>query len=747
MKCVQPARKPLIFSLIILCLCCCAFTSHAQNETAGFKQLLANVDSIHIKIPGEKIYMQFVKPAYILGDTIWFKGYLFNATYLTPTTQSGILYIDLADEDNKLVRQFRLPVQEGITWGNIALNQENFKEGTYTLRAYTSWLRNFGDDYFFYRRFSIAGTNDNSILVKTRTQFFDNGTGDSVRSILQLNTTNDQPLSGKPLQLSVLTGKRTLFKSNVTSTQAGIVDVNFTVPAKHSNFVLTAQDNSTGKKVTVPLQLNRPSAIDLQFMPEGGNLIAGLPAHIGFKAISEDGRGINVKGIILNSAGKQVATFQSLRTGMGSFDLVPVAGETYSAQLQTPGGGTKTYTLPLVNNGGLALAIINKGNADSLQVTIATTQGYTQNNAVLIAQAGDVVCYAGALNFTHGNVIYRSIAKNIFPAGIARFTILTQNGIPLNQRLVYITSDDSLRIDINAGNEIYNPRDSIALSITSTGADNKPIAGNFSLAVTDDAQVRAENETGNIISRILLSSDLKGYVEEPTWYFQRNNDTVWQALDNLLLTQGWATYNWQQAFSPQPLLYAAEHSFTIKGRVTNIFNKGLAHTAIDLFSKKPAVLIDTLTDDAGQFVFTNFPAMDTPRFVIQARNKKGKSFNVGVDVETVPPPAYVPPVIPQLIPWYVNTDTTLLALTATRQQLDKKLTEGLTLAPVTVFAHKTIDGSLNLNGNGNADQVFNEADMDNAGKKTLRELLLENVKGFRIKSFKYTTFQWYYIGE
>ncbi len=683
-------------------------------------------------MPAEKIYLQFDKPAYLAGDTIWFKAYLFNASYLTPSAQTGILYVDIANGDSVVIKRYRLPVAAGVTWGNIALNKEDFKEGNYVLRSYTNWMRNFSDAHFFFHRFTIASANENKWLVNTKVQSFNVNGNDSIRTTLQFSDLNKMPVANKPLGLKVITGKKTRYNASITTTQNGLAAVNFTLPGKPVQATLVAEDKTSSQKISIPLLLTRPGNIDVQFMPEGGELIAGLPAHIGFKAIGEDGRGVEINGIVVNSHNQQSAGFRTLHKGMGCFDILPVAGETYSARVSLPGGTEKIFALPMVKPLGISMQIHNRQGDDSLELLVSVTPGYLQGNDefLLAGQSRNIVCYGASLK-TIAGVIKSSVPKGLFPGGVAQFTLFSASGQPLNERLVFIDAKDSMGIKIATSDSAYHQRDSITVEITATDEDNLPLAGNFSLAVTDDDQVKNDVVyRQNIVSYTYLSSDLKGYIEDPGYYFQHSDSLSWLALDNLLLTQGWVGYTWQQVFNPLPAKYQPEREFMVKGKVLNGFNGAVSRTNVTLLSNKPGMLMDTTTGADGGFTFTHFPVLDTPQFIIQARNRHGKSFNVGIEIKEPDPPEFaMPPGVPEL-PWYINSDTTLLARLQDKRALDKKLFEGLTLQNVTVTAVKKVDDSQNLNGSGNADQVLDDALMKHSGKKTLYDLLLENVAGF-----------------
>ena len=540
-------------------------------------------------------------------------------------------------------------------------------------------------------------------------------------------------ITNKALQLQVMTGNHHLYKQQVQTDEKGIIDLNFTVPDKAIGLKLIAEDKQSENKITIPINLNRAEHADIQFLPEGGNLVAGLPARIGFKAVGEDGKGITISGVITDHNQKQVASFSSLRNGMGSFDLNVMPGESYTAKVNMPGGMVKEYPLPAIKSTGTVLRVINPTDKDSVNVSLAATNDLIQSGEsyFLICKSRGIICYAAVLNFKEGTVS-RKIAKQLFPSGITHFILANTKGQPLNERLVFIDHNDNLHIELATDKQVYAPRDSIAMHIVVTDTSGTPVAGNFSLAVTDDAQVKQDSlNSENIITRMLLTGDLKGFIEEPGYYLQIKNSQAWQALDNLLLTQGWVIYDWQ---AKQNTLFAAESEFEVKGQVQNGFNGSLKATRVTLLSKSPLFAKDTLTDSDGRFVFHNFPEIDTQAFVIKAVNRRDKSFNVGIVIDDVKPPLYAMAAGPAMQPWYLSSDTALLNTAKnnrTRIEQEYVAPNGHLLKEVTVKAQKIVKDSKNLNGSGNADEVIDEKELEKAGKKTFLQLLYEKIPGFR----------------
>ena len=149
--------------------------------------------------------------------------------------------------------------------------------------------------------------------------------------------------------------------------------------------------------------------------------------------------------------------------------------------------------------------------------------------------------------------------------------------------------------------------------------------------------------------------------------------------------------------------------------------------------------MDTVTNKQGVFNFTNIYPADTPAYVIQARNKRGKSFNVGIEIAEFKPP-FIHPLNNKVIPWYVNIDSGLTTITKnilTYKNEQEKLTGKNMLKEVKIKGKRVINGSKNLNDDGGADLSIDQEEMEKAGKATLGDLLEKRVKGFHLGSGKY----------
>jgi hypothetical protein len=463
---------------------------------------------------------------------------------------------------------------------------------------------------------------------------------------------------------------------------------------------------------------------DVQFLPEGGTWVAGIEQKMAFKAIMANGKGIEIAGEIIDSKKNVILQFASNQKGMGYFKLTPKLDEEYTAVFKSP-VDIKNQTLPKVLPKGINLQVANDFQSDSLSITVNNMD----KELYLIGQSRGTLCFVSNIK---ANMPIKTIkvSKEIFPTGISQIIVLDANKQAINERSFFINHKNELKIAVTTNQIVYSTRDSIPLHLKVSDRMGKPVIGSFSMAVTDDEQVAKDTlNDGNILTYLLLSSDLKGEIENPGQYFYQTNEENHNALEALVLTQGWTSY-YNRPLNATP--FKAEKDFTISGRINNILNKPIAKANITLLgrNKKPLVL-QTVANDKGEFVFDNLPVMDSASFVIQALNAKDKKGTLGIELDQFKRATI------ELMPQLNNeaqiekTDTIVGNLIKLQQEAYVNTNGGQMLREINVVGKKVIKNSRNLNGAGEADLTFTTADLDKTSKKTVYETLTEKLTGFR----------------
>lgn len=636
----------IYFILLLYCLPLQAQQISEKDKT------ISKYDTIRNTIPREKLYVYFDKNSYTTLDTIWFKGYLVDASLNTPSTISGLIYTEIIDANNEIIQSLALPTIMGLTWGAFALNPEKYKTGNYTFRAYTNWMQNFGKTYFYTKQIKVYSLSDDDVkIAKT-----------------QIKTIKSAELS----------------------------------------------------------DIKSASNIDLQFLPEGGNLLVGSKQKIAFKALNSTGIGIIVSGEIVDSKQNKIVDFSSNSKGMGIFYLSPIANESYSAKIIN--FTEKNVALPKAKESSTALQVINNYQQDSLFVTLQST--LVNQPLTIIAQSRGVICYYAKLAPNTNNKSFK-IAKGVFPTGICQIIVKDAQQRILNERNFFINHLDDIKINITSNKPSYLHRDSVALHIKAINPNQTASQMSLSVAITDDNQVNKDSlNDANILSYLLLTSDLKGDIENPGSYFKNYNNELHNNLDALMLTQGWVNYDWDLTKKPT---YKAEKEFTVSGKVTNATNKPIANAKVTMLGKnKVFTILDTVANKNGEFVFDNLPAMDSASFVIQALNTNDKKGTLGIEVNEFRRPE-IEKLKLQIATLESVTDTTPnLLVTTQKDAYNKTLSNGNLLKEVTIMGKRTITGSKNLNGPGEADQIITEEELNKIAKKTLFELISEKIQGFRV---------------
>jgi hypothetical protein len=453
---------------------------------------------------------------------------------------------------------------------------------------------------------------------------------------------------------------------------------------------------------------------DVQFFTEGGNLVVGVQSKIAFKAINSNGLGEAVHGVIVDNENKQVSTVATTHLGMGIFSLTPLPGKTYKAVIICADSSKISLPLPNANSKGFALRIVQK---DSVFVNIEVNKSFLKQMEhtafYLVAQSDGKIYYTTKAMLEHTSYT-AIIPKSRFPEGIVQFTLFSENGEPMNERNVFIHNNEGL-INISLVSEVkkYKPHDKVKFDLSSQTADDLPSQKIFSVSVINTSRVPVnENAESTILNNLLLTSGIKGYIEQPNYYFNEINPKTSADLDMLLLTQGYGHYDWQTVLSsrPQPVLWQAEKSISISGTLKTPGGKPVAGGSINLLSPKYNFLTDTVSAANGQFKFTDVNLPDSAIVVLKGMTQKnGDKVNIHLDED-----------YPAVKKYNNYKDSTVL--TADRQRTyymadhrikmeQESLVYGKMLQEVDVKATSQIKKivpvySSNLNGPGNADQVI-----------------------------------------
>jgi len=352
------------FSLLLLVFTYCTATGFSQDISLSVDSVFA---SFKKRPPMEKLYLHTDRNTYSTGGTIWFKGYLVTATGNQPAAISNFIYVELFDQADSLVCRKKIKKSDGIFSGNIKLDTD-LPNGSYFIRAYSFWILNEDPENAFYKAIHIGNLQTHQISSKI--ELNGNEAGHKNASIYFADKNGD-PVANTRIKCTLHLGTSKAEVLKRRTGDDGKIDFSFDLErAAFSNPFIDVEfeDSPMEYRTKFFLEKEEEDRFDVQFFPEGGDLIDGIGNRVAFKAIGSDGFSKEIWGIVRNSKNDTITTIASQHLGMGSFYLIPETGEQYHAEIRDAENNVVNVSLPNHFERGAALSVVNKGESILLNI-------------------------------------------------------------------------------------------------------------------------------------------------------------------------------------------------------------------------------------------------------------------------------------------------------------------------------------------------------------------------------------------
>lgn len=455
----------------------------------------------------------------------------------------------------------------------------------------------------------------------------------------------------KPLNLSKVVYVEVLDNSQNPIVQAkisiknGIGDGSVYVPVtiNNGNYKLRAYTNWMKnfspdyyfeKTITLLNPLKSPDNIvketannyDIRFFPEGGNLVSGIASKVAFKAVGKNGLGVAFTGAIVDQHNDTVVRFKPLKFGMGNFSFTPSANNTYKAVVKF-NGEVVNKDLPGINSQGYVMSLTDNGA--QLDVAVKGTDG----NIYLFAHTRQVIKAAESATINNG-IAHFTINKGLLGDGISAITIFNNARQPVCERLYFKRPAQKLFIDAGADQQQYALRKKVSINVSAKGLAGKPASASMSMAVyrIDSLQ---EVDRSNIFDYLWLGSDLKGNIESPDYYFKNATAETDEALDNLMLTQGWRRFQWSQVLENKPPAFTYLPEYTghiVTAKITNTLTNTPATdimTYIGVPGKRVQVYVSQ-SDSLGRLLYSTKDFYGPGEIVAQANTTIDTTYRIDI---------------------------------------------------------------------------------------------------------------------
>jgi hypothetical protein len=388
------------------------------------------------------------------------------------------------------------------------------------------------------------------------------------------------------------------------------------------------------KAITVLNPLKTPENIaketgsnyDIQFFPEGGNLVSGIASKVAFKALGKNGLGVAFTGAIVDQHNDTVARFKPLKFGMGNFLFTPAANNTYKAVVKF-NTDVITKSLPEVNSQGYVMKLTDNGA--QIDITVKGTDG----NIYLFAHTRQIIKAAESTNISNG-IAHFALNKNLLGDGISSITIFNNAKQPVCERLYFKRPAQKLFIDAGTDQQQYALRKKVNINVSTKDQTSKPVYANMSMAVYRIDSLQGIDHS-NIFDYLWLNADLKGYIESPDYYLKNTSAETDEALDNLMLTQGWRRFQWSQVLENRSAAfnYLPEYNgHIVTAKITNtITNTPAADimTYIGVPGKRVQVYVSQ-SDSSGHLLYSTKDFYGPGEIVAQTNSTIDTTYRIDV---------------------------------------------------------------------------------------------------------------------
>lgn len=379
--------------------------------------------------------------------------------------------------------------------------------------------------------------------------------------------------------------------------------------------------------------------ISLEFFPEGGHWVKGLPSRIAFKAVDRDTGDLNVSGRVYDAQGNDIINFSTVHNGMGVFEFIPGSG-IYTAELNI-GGKIWKFPLPAVEDEGCTLKT-DVFNKKIIHLVVRRSPHWkTESLGITVMCRGQLYCMAELPPSGEESQLV-AFSRDDLPSGVSQITLFNSAGEVLAERLVFVNHRDGLDIEIRKDKDTYPPFGKINLDINIKDHRNHPVETGFSLAVRD-AEKSVASRAADIRTYLLLSSEIRGYVRNPDYYFESDSRERQYALDLLLMTQGWSRYVWKRLAGIETFKISqpAEENISMDGVVREYSLRfkpvGNAGIRMWMIGNGESYRQKTTTDENGNFIFA-FDFWGEQKLSIEVKkNSKRKNCDIRFNRFFAPP--------------------------------------------------------------------------------------------------------------
>ena len=498
------------------------FTPDTQNDIEAKMARYAKAK------PSANLFVHFDKNVYTNSETVYFTAYLLKPGQV-PLYQHQVLSVALIrDIDSTLVLEDKFAMEEGISFGSISL-PDSILSGDYHFMAYTEYFVNEMPDVLFRQNITLKSTLDPKFRAEIKLLSPQPDTQHHYQVLLRASTA-DGRFMPKPLDVTYRYGTVTKNAKTDASSQALLL-LPANRPGTDPKLYVKIKSGKDSTFLQLELPAQQKAQAQVKFYPEGGSLVEGLPAVVGWEVKDPQNRPLSLKAFLYKD-GKVIDTIESSRYGLGRFNLLPQKGAQYSVRLVHSAFADSLYTLPSAAAFGMTMQLANALAVDTLILQLYTRE--KQNISLLLHNFNE--CFIHVPYRMERGAMRMKIVLDEVPKGLATLTLLDSLGRPLAERLFFAHYDPRPEISIQPDKAIYQKREAVNLRLQLQNESNAQV----SVAVTQAGrhEQRKSNDVESYTYITHQLGDLPLLVDGRVY-------TQSDYLSQVLLVKGWRRYTWQ----------------------------------------------------------------------------------------------------------------------------------------------------------------------------------------------------------
>jgi len=373
-------------------------------------------------------------------------------------------------------------------------------------------------------------------------------------------------------------------------------------------------------------QYKQDHKLELSFFPEGGSLVNGINSKVAFRATTDKGENVAVNCTLYKNKKDSICSFSTLYQGMGSFEFRPDTS-TYTAVANWKGKQYQ-FSLPTIIKSGITLSVDNS-DEDNIYMLITKASNLKNQHLGVTISCRGVLYGSDTFELNSDNEMSLNFPKRKLPSGVIQITLFDTEGKILSERLVFVNHYSQMKFSGTQSKSQYQSFEPISMSFELKDKQDKPIETTFSLSVRDAVTCSMQPQADNVLTDLLLSSEVKGYIASPGYYFESESSERLAALDLLLLVQGWSHYSWKQMAGLEKIEHKQplEDGLYLDGSVVSLFlkkPKPNMNFSMILLGDSTSQHNSCITDSAGNFTFALRDFSGTARLILQTKDGQTK---------------------------------------------------------------------------------------------------------------------------